>query len=585
MRRTTQTQQPTLFDQIISQTNNDEQSQEKQSKQSKVNQSQQSTYNKKSLHNLQEIVYQKAFDYQEYKQSLRYNNKNLKKIVLQNINNPHEKLIQSLIKYSLSSLEELTLENVEVADSQFQIFQQKGGLSKCFQNLTHITLNCPIMTSLSINYLFQGIQTLQHLDLSNTQIDNQGIYNLCQLKWPFLINFIIQWCSRIDNLDELGENAENFPNLQYIDSRFTQTDNWAYNSIINSKISVTLHHLRLFGTHVDLETTQWKSSYLLNLFMKTMKDYNFQEFKIQNNLACTQSSSDYKQMKINTLITKESQKMNLNVSWKIAPQYCVLQFVDTAENVRNKFANFGKLFEFLQKQWQLRRSLLNLCIIFDQILCDPNNFDIVLKTIIDFKELKKLKFYVSNQSLLNPSNYFFFFNQIGELKQLMYLQLDLQNNEIVINESFLNRIIRTIQQLSYLNLFYLNIRFNEIKNIKDLHNFNSQIINSIKNPYLNHIYLMETKEENLNYRFKQALSLIHSNASKFININEFQNIILQQDAQNYKEKIFKYQTELFYKKKMKLIRCCVLSNFHQFNYGNRFRQQVIYQILDMIINQ
>ncbi|CAK88218.1 unnamed protein product (macronuclear) [Paramecium tetraurelia] len=523
-------------------------------------------------------------DYKEYKQSLRYNSKNLKKIEIINIDNPNEKMIRSLTKYPLSSLEELKLETVDVADTQFKIFKEKGGLSKCFQNLIQVKLNCPSMTTLSIDYLFQGIQNIQNLDLSYTKIDNQGIYNLCQLKWPFLNTFALQWCNNIDNLDEIGENAENFPSLRNIDARFTQTENGAYNSIFNSKISVTLNHLRLYGTFVDLDTTQWKSFYLLNLFMNTMKDYKFQEFRIQNDPVCVQSSSDYKQMKINTLITTESQKMYLSISWKITPIQGLLQFLDTAENVERKFANYGKLFEFLQKQWQLRKSLQTLSICFDSILCDTNNFDIVLKTIVDFKELKKLKFYVRNQSLLNLSSYLFYFNQIGELQQLMYLQVNLQNNEILINESFLNRIIRSIQQLSYLNLFYLNIRFNEIQNIKDLHNFNSQIINSIKNPYLNHIYLMETKEENLNYRFKQALSLFHSNASKFININEFQNIILQQDPQNFKEKIFKQQTELFYKKKMKLIRSCVLSNCHQLNYGNRFRQQVIYQILDMIIN-
>lgn len=70
-------------------------------------------------------------------------------------------------------------------------------------------------------------------------------------------------------------NAENFPNLKIIDSRFIQTENYAYNSLINSSISVTLTHLRLFGTNVNLTTSCWKSAYLINLFMNTMKGYNF----------------------------------------------------------------------------------------------------------------------------------------------------------------------------------------------------------------------------------------------------------------------------------------------------------------------
>jgi hypothetical protein len=33
---------------------------------------------------------------------------------------------------------------------------------------------------------------------------------------------------------------------------------------------------------------------------------------------------------------------------------------------------------------------------FDMVVCDEINMDIILKTIVDFKELKKLKLYIQN---------------------------------------------------------------------------------------------------------------------------------------------------------------------------------------------
>lgn len=46
--------------------------------------------------------------------------------------------------------------------------------------------------------------------------------------------FIISWCNKINNLNEMGLNAENFPNLKIIDTRFIKANNEAYNKIINS---------------------------------------------------------------------------------------------------------------------------------------------------------------------------------------------------------------------------------------------------------------------------------------------------------------------------------------------------------------
>lgn len=66
----------------------------------------------------------------------------MKKIALENIKNPHPKILKNLIKFDLSGLMELKLISIDISDSKFEIFHKKGGLSNCFQKLTILTLNC-----------------------------------------------------------------------------------------------------------------------------------------------------------------------------------------------------------------------------------------------------------------------------------------------------------------------------------------------------------------------------------------------------------------------------------------------------------
>ncbi|CAD8139198.1 unnamed protein product [Paramecium octaurelia] len=553
MRRTTQTKQLSLFDSILSgQAQKEEE--EKQMKYSVKNQNDQGIQNTKSLHNLNDIFYSNIMDYKDFKQSLRYNNKNLKKIALENIKNPHPKIMKNLIKFDLSGLVELKLVSIDITDSRFEIFLKKGGLSNCFKKLTILTLNCQSMTSSSLEYLFQGNQIIKYLDLSHTKIDNQGIYYISKLQWPYLDTFIIQWCNKVNSLNELGQNAENFPNLKILDSRFVYANNEAYSKIINSQLSITLNNLRLFGTDVDLEKIQWKQTFLLNLFMEKMRGLNTQEFIIQNIPTCDRTTNDYKQMRVMTKIYKDKdQLMSINLSWKIDPSTVQLQFIETVESKDQQFSNFGKLFEFLSKEWQLRKSLRKMILHFDKIQCDECNLDILLKTIVDFKEMKQLQLILQSQMLLKPVSYYFVFNQISELPKLIKLQLDFQNDKLVINDILLNKIYRSLQQLTNLNVLELNIRNNKIVNVLDLYTFNYQITTSIFNPVLNHITLLETTEDNLNYLFSDAVSLLYSNPFKIININNFQNFILQEDQNNTKERFFEKITREYQKQKRKLL--------------------------------
>ncbi|CAD8053327.1 unnamed protein product [Paramecium sonneborni] len=553
MRRTTETRQISLFDSILSGQSQKE-DEEKQMKYSVKNQNQQGVQNTKSLHNLNDIFYSNLIDYKDFKQSLRYNNKNLRKIALENIKNPHPKIIKNLVKFDLSGLVELKLVSIDIPDSKFELLQKKGGLSACFKKLSILTLNCQSMTSCSLEYLFQGDQIIKYLDLSHTKIDNQGIYYLSKIKWPLLETFVIQWCNKINNLDEMGLNAQNFPNLRILDSRFIQTNNEGYSKLINSQLSITLNNLRLYGTNVDLDNTKWKQSYLLNLFLEQIRGLNTQEFVIQNNPTCDRTTNDYKQMRIITKIYKEKEQLIcINLSWKINPQIVQLQFIETVDSEDKKFINFGKLFDFLSKEWQLRKSLKKMIINFDRIQCDEPNLDILLKTIVDFKEIKQLQFIIQNQMILKPVSYYFLFNQISELQKLVKLQLDLQNDKLVINDILLNKIYRSFQQLTNLNILELNIRNNKIVNVLDIYTFNYQIITSIYNPYLNYITLLETNEDNLNYNYQDVVTLIYSNPVKFININNFQNLILQEDEQNSKEQYFGRITKEYQKQKRKLI--------------------------------
>lgn len=61
---------------------------------------------------------------------MRYNNKNLRKIALESMNNPHPKIVRNLTKYDLSGLLELKLNNIDINDSKFEIFKGKGGIEK-----------------------------------------------------------------------------------------------------------------------------------------------------------------------------------------------------------------------------------------------------------------------------------------------------------------------------------------------------------------------------------------------------------------------------------------------------------------------
>ena len=70
------------------------------------------------------IFYQKKLDYVDFKISLKYNNKSLQKIALENIKDFPSKVIKQLSKNDLTGLIELKFKDIPLKDEYFEIIKK-----------------------------------------------------------------------------------------------------------------------------------------------------------------------------------------------------------------------------------------------------------------------------------------------------------------------------------------------------------------------------------------------------------------------------------------------------------------------------
>lgn len=59
--------------------------------------------------------------------------------------------------------------------------------------------------------------------------------------------------------------------------------------------------------------------------------------------------------------------MKVEASWKVTEYEAILQLLDLPETDLEKSTNHGQLFEFLQKEWQLRDSLKTLNLRYNEM--------------------------------------------------------------------------------------------------------------------------------------------------------------------------------------------------------------------------
>ncbi|KAM3144966.1 hypothetical protein pb186bvf_002971 [Paramecium bursaria] len=543
-KRISYTNQPSLFDKIIA---GYVPEQEEKPMQLNINDYDKSETNKtKSLRNLNDIFFSKEFDYQDYKQSLKYNNKNLKKIGFENIKDPHPKLIKRLVKIDLSGLIELKFKDIQVHDDKFEIFDKFGGIQGYCKNLKHLQLSCPHLTTVGLKHCFKGPQNLITLDLSHSQIDDMGIQYLCGFKWNHLDQFILQWCKRLKNLSDMAVYSENFPQLRVTDIRFSYAENSTVSSMLNSSLVYTLSQIRVYGTAVKMNESRWNSQYIISQLQQKLQTQKLQQLHLKNDSVAVDSTNDKMQVRTNVIVNIDTEeKAYMTYSWKITNKEANISIREGPEQPEDRSDKFGQLFLFLQKEWQLRESLIKFSIQLNEVICKDNNVNAILNTVGEYAELLSVNFNMKNQKILKPVTYYYLFQQMAKLKELQYLAIDLQNCNIEVNNVFLKKILTSIQALPYLYKFYLNLFECKYMYLDDLKLFAYQTINSMKNPYLNKTHLMLTCNENLAYTLEDIANLYTSDYKKTINLNNELMVVQgtknHRNTENRRKNIFYHQ--------------------------------------------